>query len=108
MSKVTLLVCYPHPKDIEAFNADYAAHIDLLHEQLKLPKKHPPYTITRFPNSLNEFSPYYQMFSLPFPSAEDMQTTLSSEGMKAVAADAARISTGGAPVMLIGVEPMKM
>ena len=37
-----------------------------------------------------------------FPSQEALQQAMGSPGMQEVAADAARISTGGAPVVLVG------
>jgi hypothetical protein len=44
------------------------------------------------------------MFSLPFPLAEALQLAMLSPQMQEVAADAARISIGGAPVVLVGAE----
>jgi hypothetical protein len=41
---------------------------------------------------------------VPFESPEALQAARSSMGMQEVGADAARISTGGAPVILIGNE----
>lgn len=42
------------------------------------------------------------MFIMPFESQEQLEKTMSSTGMQEVAADATRISTGGAPTILIG------
>jgi hypothetical protein len=42
------------------------------------------------------------MFSFTFPSAEALEQTLATAEMQEVAADANRISSGGAPVILIG------
>jgi hypothetical protein len=42
------------------------------------------------------------MFIMPFESQELLEKTMSSPGMQEVAADATRISTGGAPTILIG------
>lgn len=39
---------------------------------------------------------------MPFESPEALQTVMSLEVMHEVAADASRISTGGAPTILIG------
>lgn len=39
---------------------------------------------------------------MPFESAEALEQAMSSSGMQEVAADANRISTGGAPTILIG------
>jgi len=45
---------------------------------------------------------YYHMFSMPFESAEALEAAMSSAAMQEVAADANRISTGGAITVLIG------
>jgi hypothetical protein len=44
------------------------------------------------------------MFSLPFPSMDALQQTLASPAMQIVAADAVRISSGGAPLVLVGTD----
>lgn len=46
---------------------------------------------------------YYQMFTLPFPSPESLQQAFATQKMQEVATDAARLSSGGAPVILVGV-----
>jgi hypothetical protein len=43
------------------------------------------------------------MFAMPFPSAEALHQAMASKEMQEVVADAGRISTGGAPVILVGV-----
>jgi len=47
---------------------------------------------------------FYQMFSMPFNSMEELLAAIDSPGMQEVAADAQRISTGGPIVVLIGDE----
>ena len=42
------------------------------------------------------------LFAMQFPSAEALRPAMGSSEMQEVAADAGRISTGGAPVMLVG------
>jgi hypothetical protein len=44
------------------------------------------------------------MFTMPFPSAEALQQAFGMQEMQEVAADAARLSSGGAPVILVGEE----
>jgi hypothetical protein len=44
------------------------------------------------------------MFTMPFPSAEALQQAMATPGMQEVGADASRISTGGAPVILVGAQ----
>ncbi|GAC16107.1 EthD family reductase [Aliiglaciecola lipolytica] len=102
MSDVKLVVLYPQPTDTEQFEIDYSEHIALLHEKMRIPTDLKPYTVTKFDSEVHNPSPYYQMFSMPFPSAEALQQTLQSAEMQQVADDAIRISTGGAPVILTG------
>jgi uncharacterized protein (TIGR02118 family) len=99
---MTLFVLYPQPEDVEKFESDYEKHMVLLHEKTGIPKDQKPYTITRFQSGPGGNPPYFQMFSMCFDSAQALQDTMSSTGMQEVAADAHRISSGGAPVILIG------
>ncbi len=102
MADVTLHVLYPYPLDTEMFDRDYAAHLRLLHAKMQIPEQVRPYTVTRFADTPQGRPAFYQMFSLPFPSAEALQLAMGSREMQEVAADAARISSGGPPVVLIG------
>jgi len=97
-----LVVLYPQPTDVEKFESDYTAHIAMLHDKTGIPVDVTPYTITKFVSGLDGPAPYYQMFSMPFESAEALNATMASAGMQEVAADANRISSGGAPTLLIG------
>ena len=98
-----LVVLYPQPADTEKFDADYVTHTALLHEKTGIPADVKPYTVTKFfPNPNGSALAYYRMFLMPFESMEALQGALSSPGMQEVAADAFRISTGGAPVILVG------
>ena len=99
---MNLIVLYPQPKNVEKFKADYAAHVKLLHQKTGIPTDVKPYTITRFLASPEGNPPYFQMFTMPFDSLEALNEAMSSPGMQEVAADANRISTGGAPTILIG------
>ncbi len=99
----SLVVLYPQPTNVAKFEADYAKHIDLLHKKTGIPINETPYTVTRFQTGADGSPPpYYQMFAMPFDTLEGLQHSLSSAEMQAVAADAGRISSGGAPVMLLG------
>ena len=98
------MVLYPQPTDAAQFEDDYRAHLRLLHEKMNIPEEAPPYTVTRFHPGPEGNPPYYQMFTMPFPSAEALQQAMSTPQMQEVAGDAVRISTGGAPVILVGSE----
>jgi len=98
--KVT--VFYPQPLNQEKFESDYNAHLKLLHEKTGIPTDVKPYSITRFLSGPEGKPPFHLMFIMSFESQEQLEKTMSSPGMQEVAADATRISTGGAPTILIG------
>jgi uncharacterized protein (TIGR02118 family) len=104
MAEVKLIVLYPFPADIDRFNRDYENHLKLLHRKMQIPEQARPYTVTRFVEMPQGRPNYYLMFALPFPSAEALQQAFSTQEMQEVAADAARLSSGGAPVILMGVD----
>jgi len=100
--KLQLMVLYPQPADVQQFEADYIKHTALLHEKMGIPTSVKPYSITKFLPMPTGAPAYYHMFSMPFESAEALEAAMSSAGMQEVAADANRISTGGAITVLIG------
>ena len=97
-----LTVLYPQPTDVQQFEEDYAKHMEFFHEKTGIPSTVKPYTITKFLPTPEGAQKFYQMFSMPFESPEALQAAMSSAGMQEVAADADRISTGGAITVLIG------
>ena len=99
-----LIVLYPQPTDSNKFETDYSEHLNLLHSKMNIPQEVKPYTITKFHNTPEGSPPYYQMFSMPFKSLEELNSTLATNEMQEVAADAHRISSGGAPSIMIGEE----
>lgn len=99
-----LIVLYPHPSDVEKFEKDYKAHLQLTHEKLGIPNNVKPYKVTKMLSMPTGLPQFYQMFSMPFNSPEDLQAAMGSQGMQEVAADAQRISTGGPLVVMIGNE----
>ena len=95
------LAHYPKPTAVEPCEADYVKHLELLHETAGIPADVKPYTVTTLLPTPEGAPPYYQLFAMPFESPEALQATMASAAMQEVGADAARISTGGAPVFLI-------
>jgi uncharacterized protein (TIGR02118 family) len=104
MAEVKLFVLYPYPTDIDQFNRDYQEHLKLLRKKMQIPENVQPYAITRFVEMPQGKPIYYQMFSMPFPSAQVLEQAMSNQEMQEVARDAVRISTGGDPVILVGAE----
>lgn len=102
-TEVKLMVLYPHPTDVTQFDTDYRDHLKLLHEKANIPEDAPlPYSVTKFHPTPDGPAPFYQLFTMHFESAEALQKARSS--LEEVAADAVRISSGGAPVVLVGSE----
>ena len=104
MAEVKLFVLYPYPTDIDQFNRDYQEHLKLLRKKMQIPEHVQPYEVTRFVEMPQGRPIYYQMFTMPFPSAQALQQAMSTQEMQEVAGDAARISSGGAPVILVGAK----
>ena len=102
MAEVKLLVLYPFPTDVQQFENDYRDHLSLFHQKMNIPNDVHPYTVTKIHSEPGNQAPYYQIFAMPFPSAEALQQAMSTPEMQEVAGDAVRISTGGAPVILVG------
>lgn len=102
MADVSLIVLYPYPTDVAQFESDYRDHVRLLHLKADIPGDARPYTMTRMVSTSAGDPPFYRMFVMPFPSAEALQAAMSTPAMQEVAADAARISSGGPPVILVG------
>jgi uncharacterized protein (TIGR02118 family) len=99
---MNLIVLYPQPTDVKKFESDYNAHIKLLHEKTGIPHDVKPYTVTKFIEGPEGKPSFYHMFTMPFESLEALNEAMASPEMQDVAADANRISTGGAPTVLIG------
>jgi len=97
-----LTVLYPQPLNQEKFESDYNDHLKLLHDKTGIPSSEKPYSVTRFIHGPEGKPPFHLMFIMPFESQEQLERIMSSNGMQEVAADATRISTGGAPTILIG------
>lgn len=102
MAEVKLMVLYPLPTDVQQFESDYRDHLSLFHQKMKLPNDVRPYTVTKIISGAENPAPYYQMFTMPFPSQEALQQAMSTPEMQEVAVDAVVISTGGAPIVLVG------
>ena len=102
MTIIKLMVLYPFPTDVEQFEKDYREHINFFHNKMNIPTDAHPYTVTKIQTDPENQAPYYQIFTMPFPSSEALQKAMSSPEMQEVAADATRISSGGAPVILVG------
>ena len=104
MPAAKLIVIYPMPKDVDAFERAYSAE--------HLPMAAPIFdaagatkaVLTRFSGAAAGPSPYHRMAEIHFPSHEVLMACAASQAGRDALADAHRISNGGAPIVLIGTE----
>lgn len=102
MAAVKFLVLYPRPADIDAFEKVYQQeHVPMAVEKLAGKTK---FVATKVLASPAGTPPFYRVAEIHFPSMEALQACANSEGGKETIAHAIRISTGGAPIMLIAEE----
>ena len=100
MSEVKVTVLYPQPTDADTFEQAYEAHKELVAEFMP---GYIDYSVVRFmPNMDGSPAPYYMMAILTYPSGGVLNTVMSNPDSRKVGKDAMRISTGGAPVILVG------
>jgi uncharacterized protein (TIGR02118 family) len=102
MPGVKLVVIYPRPKDIDAFEKVYQ-------------EEHVPMAVKNFPGKTKLVAtkvlaspqgtpPFYRVAEIYFPSQEALEASTATPGTKETIAHAVRISSGGTPVMLIAEE----
>jgi uncharacterized protein (TIGR02118 family) len=102
MAGVKLVVLYPTPKDVAAFEKVYM-------------EEHVPMAVKNFPGKTKVIaskavdSPlgkpgFYRFVEIHFPSMAALQAGLATAGSKETAAHATAISSGGAPTIFIAEE----
>ena len=100
MTSAKLIVAYPPPKDVDAFEAVYQ-------------KEHVPMAIANLDGKIkivatkvvqSQGVPFYRIAEVHFPSMEALQRCAESAGGKATLAHAAKISSGGPPVIMVAEE----
>src|SRR5437763_4527455 len=102
MSDFKIVVIYPPPKDVAAFEDVYSkVHIPMAIEKLKGKTKLVAAKILGSPQGA---APYYRIAEVHFPSRRALDACLSSEGAKQTVAHAVSISTGGPPIFMIAEE----
>jgi uncharacterized protein (TIGR02118 family) len=99
---VKLVVMYPRPKDVQAFETVYKnEHVPLAVEKLKGKTK---IVATRVLGSPNGKPAFHRIVEIHFPSIQDLDACAASEGGKETLANAVSISSGGAPIFLVAEE----
>jgi uncharacterized protein (TIGR02118 family) len=102
MAAVKLMVMYPPPKDVQAFERLYQdEHVPMAVKKLAGKTK---LVATKVQSSPQGTPAFYRIAEVHFPSLAALQACAASEGGKETLAHAAKISTGGAPVLLIAEE----
>jgi uncharacterized protein (TIGR02118 family) len=102
MAGVKLMVMYPRPKDVDAFEKVYQKeHVPMAVEKLKGKTKLVATKVTASPQGT---APFYRIAEVHFPSMEALQACAASEGGKETIGHAMKISSGGPPVIMIAEE----
>src|SRR5258708_5770271 len=102
MACVKLVVMYPRPKDIDAFEKVYQSEpvpmaVTKLAGKTKL-------VATKVIASPQGTPPFYRIAEVHFPSMEALQACADSADGKATLGHAVQISSGGPPVFMIAEE----
>ncbi len=102
MAAVKLMVMYPTPKDVQAFERLYQdEHVPMAVKKLEGKTK---FVATKVQASPQGKPAFYRIAEIHFPSLEALQACASSAGGKETLAHGAKISSGGPPVILIAEE----
>lgn len=100
MSEVKFMVIYPTPTDIPTFEKRYQEeHVPMAVEKLGGKTR---FIATKVLGSPQGAAPFYRIAEVFFPSLEALEACAQSEGGKETLAHAVAISTGGAPIFLVG------
>src|SRR6201982_50979 len=102
MANVKLVVMYPRPKDIDAFEKIYQnEHVPLAVAKLEGKTK---IVATKVRASPHGTPPFYRIAEIHFRARADLEACAASDGRKQVLAHAAMISSGGPPIFLVAEE----
>src|ERR1700749_4360756 len=94
-----LIVLYPTPTDVDAFERRYnTEHAPMVLQKIPGLKK---FVAARVLGTPTGAAPYHRVPELYFDSTELLPAGMGSAGGKSTVAHAVEISTGGAPLVLI-------
>ena len=104
MAGAKVVVLYPAPRDVDAFERAYT-------------QEHAPMVTAQNFNGMTRFvasrvvgtpdgspAPFYRIAELHFPSMQALQAAAASASAQQVVAHAVSLSTGGMPVFLVAEE----
>jgi uncharacterized protein (TIGR02118 family) len=102
MAGAKLVVIYPRPTDIEAFEKVYKEeHVPMAVAKLGGKTK---IVATKVLGSPQGTPPFHRIAEVHFPSMQALEACAASAGGKETLGHAAAISTGGPPVFLVAEE----
>ena len=107
MAGAKVIVLYPTPRDVSAFERAYTQE----HAPMVTPQTFPG--MTKFVASKvvgtpdGSPPPFYRIAELHFPSMEALQSAAASSPAQAAIAHAVSISSGGKPIFLVGEEEIR-
>ena len=102
MAAAKLIVIYPQPKDVAAFEKVYAnEHVPLAVAKLERKTK---IVATKVIASPQGAPPFHRIAEVYFNSLADLQAAASTPGGQEVIASAVSISSGGPPIFLVAEE----
>jgi len=102
MADVKLIVLYPPPQNVGAFENIYQTeHVPLAVTKLGGKSKMVATKVTGSPQGA---PPFYRIAEVYFPSMQALQACAASDGGKEVLAHAVKISSGGPPIFLVAEE----
>jgi uncharacterized protein (TIGR02118 family) len=102
MAGAKLIVIYPRPTDIEAFDKVYSEeHVPMAVAKLSGKTR---IVATKVIGSPQGVPPFYVIAEVHFPTMEALQSCAASDGGKETLAHAVSISSGGSPIFLVAEE----
>ena len=103
MAGTKLVVIYPRPADVDAFERAYRdEHVPLVGEKIKGMTKFVATRVVGTPGGATP--PFYRIAELHFPSLTALNEAAASPGAQEAVSHAVSISTGGEPIFLIAEE----
>ncbi len=103
MADAKIMVIYPRPTDIDAFEKAYTEeHVPMAMEKIKGMTKFAATKVVGTPDG--SAAPFFRIAELYFPSMTALQECAVSAGTQEAVAHAFSISTGGPPIILVTEE----
>lgn len=102
VANVKLVVIYPRPKDVEAFEKVYQnEHVPMAVEKLTGKTR---IVATKVLSSPQGAAPFHRIVEVYFPSTQSLEACAMSTGGKQTLVHAVSISSGGTPIFLVAEE----